>query len=492
MMIPMQRSSLIAIVCLLLLGFLGAKFTFAMEVGEPAEIRQSIDAYMKRSMKANHIGGAALAISRNQEVFYAQGYGAFADGRSITGDTPFPIASLSKSFTALAVLQLADQGRMDLDAAYVSYFPELLPRDPRVRNITVRHLLNHTSGLNDKVNPDMTRAPQFQSLQEANRLLNNVQLARDPGAAYSYHNPNYTLLASLVETVSGEPFAAYLNRHLFVPLGMKHTFTIGSTQQINGNEAIPPGHYLILGRAVVHAEPPWFVDGPAGVVSTAADMSRWMRAQYDGQLLSPALMEQYHAAGVVSPYGLGWLAGQDEAGGRTISHSGIFWTYKSEETIYLDERLGIAVMFDSGLNAFVNYRAFVDDIARLMRGEKPEPALVNGRNGEMFMLALILATLGWGVYVYSRIRKRTERLTRGKWIRVVLGRAFPFLLLVSLSPLASLIGGGRVLPWFGIWITLPSLILWLGVWSAVNGLHLACYSMVHVRHARHRQSGKSH
>lgn len=137
-------------------------------------------------------------------------------------------------------------------------------------------------------------------------------------------------------------------------------------------------------------------------------MSNWMIAQYSGNLLPPALMNQFHSVGDIAPYGMGWLVDQDESGGRTISHSGIFWTYKSEETVYLDEQMGIAVMFNSGLNAFVNYSAFTDGIADIMRGEQPEISFFNDRNMETIMIVLILATLVWGAYGYVRIRRRTR------------------------------------------------------------------------------------
>ncbi|TYP73113.1 serine hydrolase domain-containing protein [Paenibacillus methanolicus] len=480
----LQKRMFIAIGCLLLLCSVCTTPISAMEVRDRAKVWRDIDEYMNRNMKANHIEGASLAIANNEEVFYAEGYGTFADGQRVTGDTPFPIASLSKSFTALAVLQLVDKGRIDLDATYASYFPELSPQDPRVRDITIRHLLNQTSGLNDQTNPDMTRNPQFQTLHEAKWLLNEVQLAHDPGTTYSYHNPNYVLLANLVESVSGERFSDYLNQHVFKPLGMDNTFSVGTTRQIDGNDAIPPGHYFILGRSVSHSEPLWFVEGPAGIVSTAEDMSRWMLAQYRGDLLSPALTKQYHSAGAIGPYGMGWLADQEEAGGRTISHSGIFWTYKSEETIYLDDQMGIAVMFNSGLNAFVNYAAFIDGIADIMRGEQPETSFLNGRNMEIILIALILATLVWGVYAYVRIRRKKKRLTIGKLISITIGRLIPILILLSLSPLLTFIGGGRVLPWFGIWTTLPTLILWLAVWSLANVLHLVCYYNLYVQYTK--------
>ncbi|WP_440109705.1 serine hydrolase domain-containing protein [Paenibacillus sp. QZ-Y1] len=486
-MLKLKKRVYITISCLLLLCTVWATPVSAKEARDRTEVQQEIDEYMNQSMKANHIKAASLAIANNNEVFYAKGYGTFADGQKVTGNTPFPIASLSKSFTALAVLQLVDKGRIDLDATYASYFPELSPQDPRVLDITVRHLLNQTSGLNDKINPDMTRTPQFQSLNEANRLLNKVQLAHIPGTAYSYHNPNYVLLANLVESVSGERFSDYLKKHIFEPLGMNHTFSISTTQQLYENNTIPLGHYLSLGRSIGQSEPLWFIDGPAGIVSTAEDMSLWMLAQYHGSLVSPVLMKQYHAVGAIGPYGMGWLANQDESSGRTISHSGIFWTYKSEELVYLNEQMGIAVMFNSGLNAYVNYSAFIDGIADIMRGEKPQTSFLNGRNMELFMIALILATLVWGIYAYFRIRRRNKRLTIRKLILITVGRLIPILILLSLSPLMTFIGGGRVLPRFGIWTTLSSPIIWLIVWSLVNSMHLACYVYVYIQNTKNNR-----
>ncbi|NOU76828.1 serine hydrolase [Paenibacillus sp. LMG 31458] len=472
--------------CLLLMLSILAKPVSAFEVRNKTEIQNEIDDYVIKNMKVNHIKGAALAIANNEEVFYAQGYGAFSDGRDITGSTPFPIASLSKSFTALAVLQMVEKGLIDLDAPYTSYFPDLSPEDERVHDITVRNLLNQTSGLNDKVNPDMTNSPQYQSLQEINQSLNTVKLAIDPGTAFSYHNPNYQYLALLVEKVSGQSFFAYLEKNIFEPLGMGHTFNVSTTQQINENPAIPRGHYLLFGYPVNQAEPFWFIDGPAGIMSTAEDMTKWMLAQYNGRLLAPELMEQYHKAGQSGPYGMGWLADEDEHGGRTISHSGIFWTYKAEETIYLDQHLGITMMFNSGLNAFIDYSAFVDEIARIIKGEKSETSIFNSRNMERVMILLVITTFLWGLYTHIRMNRSKKGITTGKLIFSSVGRLLPILILLFLSPLTTFIGAGRVLPWFGLWTTMSSLIIWLVVLSLVNITILVCRFKLYYRTKKRR------
>ncbi|GAA3401113.1 serine hydrolase domain-containing protein [Paenibacillus hodogayensis] len=472
-MIAVQKKLVLCLSCLSMVFSIFAIPVSAIEVRNETEIRKEIDDYVLKNMKANSIKGATLAIANKEEIFYAQGYGVSSDGRAIRGSTPFPIASLSKSFTALAVLQMAEEGLIDLDAPYTSFFPDLSPEDERVHDMTVRHLLNQTSGLTDKVNPDMTRDPQYQSLQEVNRSLNTVKLAHDPGEAYAYHNPNYQYLALLVEKVSGQRFSAYLKQHIFDPLGMSHTFNVSTTRQINENPAIPQGHYLWFGHPIRKAEPSWFIDGPAGIVSTAEDMAKWMLAQYHARLLAPELMEQYHAVGPRGPYGMGWLAEEDEHGGRTISHSGIFWTYKAEETIYLDQQFGIAVMFDSGLHAFVNYSSFVEGISRILKGEKAETSVLTGRHMETAMVVLVIGTSLWGAYSIFRIQRRKKDITTVKLIISSVGRLLPVLILLFLSPLTTFIGAGRVVPWFGLWTTMPSLIVWLAILSLVNITNLA-------------------
>ncbi|HWO53674.1 MAG TPA: serine hydrolase domain-containing protein [Paenibacillus cookii] len=441
-----------------------------------AEMVSEIDEYVQKNMKLNHIPGPSLAIAKGDGTFYAKGYGTASDGKGITATTPMPIASLSKSMTALAVLQLADLGRIDLDAPYVSYVPDIKPADERVTRITIRHLLNQTSGLNDKTNPDMTRPTPFRKLEEVASSLNRVKLAADPGKTYSYHNPNYQLLALLVERVSGQRFSDYLHDHVFGPLGMKDTFNVSATEQINANPAIPAGHYVLLGKPVAKEEPSWFIGGPAGVVSTAEDMAQWMRAQYDAKLLSPGLLKQYHAAGEQGPYGMGWLASDEPDVGRTISHSGILWTYKSEETIDLDQRLGIAMMFDAGLNAFIDYSAFVRGIADIMAGGKAEVSAVNSRNAETVLMALMAATVLWGGFsLYRQIKHRNRAaMSRRKLIFAAIRALLPMLILGLLSPIVTFIGGGRVLPWQGIWMTLPSVMLWLGLLSLAGIASFVC------------------
>ncbi|MFE5319268.1 serine hydrolase domain-containing protein [Paenibacillus sp. NPDC056579] len=450
----------IFLICSLLTLFISALPSAAADIKSKTEIVTEIDEFVKKNMAINHISGASLSIAYGEDAFYTQGYGAYSNGEKITATTLFPIASLSKSMTALAVLQLVDKGLIDLDAPFISYFPDITAADDRIDRITVRYMLNQTSGLNDKVNPDMTKSDQFQSLQEIKKSLELVVLANDPGETYRYHNPNYQFLALLVEQVSGQRFSEYLHDRIFEPLGMNDTYSVSTTQQINENSMIPQGHYLLLGKPISTAEPSWFIDGPAGVISTAEDMAKWMRAQYISRLLSPSLMEQYHAPGQHSSYGMGWLASSDNVWGRTISHSGILWSYKAEETVYLEKKLGITMMFDTGLNAFVDYSTFTRGIAQIMDEGKTEISIMNNRNMEAIMILLLMSTIFWKGFSIYRLKKSKKRLIafRRKLIFTSVLTLIPVLVLLFLPPILSFIGGGRVLPWIGIWMIMPSLL----------------------------------
>ncbi len=168
--------------------------------------------------------GAAVLVMEGDEILFDKGYG-FADlrtGAAIDGTTSFNIASVSKQFTAVAVLQLADKGLLDPDDPIIKYFPEYT--DPVWKDIRIRHLLSHSSGIPDgrgyltreeKVAGDEDLAIEY--------LANLKELHFAPGTAYEYINPTFVLLGKLVERVSGQPFTEYVRDHVFLPAGMMET-----------------------------------------------------------------------------------------------------------------------------------------------------------------------------------------------------------------------------------------------------------------------------
>jgi len=282
-----------------------------------------IDMYIRRQMKDARIPGLALGIVHDGHPVHLRGFGRADDsGRAFTPQTPFFIGSNSKSFTALAVMQLAEAGKVDLDAPVQRYIPWFRVADREVSaQITVRHLLNQTSGLTERAGRAATLAAGMHPLEPAIRALAATRLARSPGAAFEYSNLNYTTLGLVVEMVAGEPFDAYLKTHIFEPLHMYHTYTATEDAERDG---LASGYRYWFGFPVAFDTPGHGGTVPAGgIISTAEDMSRYLAmyqsgGRYHGQVvLSPAgiaeMMRpgppQKRGAFAGAGYGMGWFTG---------------------------------------------------------------------------------------------------------------------------------------------------------------------------------------
>ena len=437
-----------------------------------------IDQYIQTKLEKNDIPGAAVAITHNDKVLFTKGYGRTVNNTPITADTPFAIASLSKAFTAFSVIQLVEEGKINLDMPFKQYVPSFKLKDPRGSKITARHLLNHTSGLTDKVYPDMTLDPQPQSFQEVIQRLKNVSLASEPGKEYDYNNTNYTLFALLVEVVSKEKFSEYLEHHIFTPLELEQTLNFTNTKELNNSNKIAGGHYFLFGQPIAKNEPQWFVDGPAGIVSNAKDMAKWLILQSNGgkyknnQLLSSKGIQamQTPASPKIS-YGMGWNTSKDDNGENQIQHSGILWTYKSEALLLPDEGYGIVMLFNSGLNSFVDYYSFTDGIVKILTNQSPNEPFYNNQLFEILVGAIIIVTIILGLRQLLRLNRWTEKYkSRPKWRSALylMLRLIPLCLLIFFPQLMTFIGGGRVLSWEGMILMMPSIFIWLVIAALIN------------------------
>jgi len=290
----------------------------------PATSFTDVDAYVQRQMRDARIPGLALGIVHDGRSVHLRGFGRADDfGRTFTAQTPFFIASNSKSFTALAVMQLAEAGKVDLDGPVQRYIPWFRVADPEASaRITVRHLLNQTSGLTEGAGREATLGVGMHSLEPAVRALATTRLARSPGTAFEYSNLNYTALGLVVEMVAGEPFDTYVKAHIFEPLNMHHTYTNIEDAERAG---LASGYRYWFGFPVAFETSGHGSTVPTGgIISTAEDMSRYLamyqgQGSYDGQvLLSPAGIAEMMQPGppqtrgvfAGAGYGMGWFIGR--------------------------------------------------------------------------------------------------------------------------------------------------------------------------------------
>jgi CubicO group peptidase (beta-lactamase class C family) len=286
-----------------------------------------LDAWLSGLAQSGELRGSVL-VARGDTVLLSRGYGVAdeASGAPNTATTRFRIGSISKQFTAMAILILQEQGKLrveDTICLYVSDCPDAW------RPVTLRHLLTHTSGV-----PDYTNFPDFPALIGAPATLDqliarfkSLPLEFTPGARWSYSNSGYILLGAVIERVSGQSYSAFLRDHIFAPLGMRDT-----SYDVNN----PPSPQHATGYLSAHERPVYLnmsEFGPAGALaSTVEDLYRWDRALARHQLVGQRTMDAMFTPAIPCPaggcllpsdrgYGYGWFIAA-VAGQTLIYHLG--------------------------------------------------------------------------------------------------------------------------------------------------------------------------
>lgn len=269
--------------------------------------------------------GASVMVIHQGKIVFAKGYGLAEVETKVPCDTNtnFRLASVTKQFTAMAVLMLAEKHRLSLDERLTDFFPEF-PRYGQA--ITVRQLLGHTSGLIDY--EDLI--PKGTSLPVLDRDVLRLLLQQDktyfpPGTQYRYSNSAYALLALMVEIRSGSTFASFLRQHIFEPLHMRHTLAYEAGLSVVPHRAFgyspDPTGFKRTDQSLTSS-----VLGDGGIYSSIADLYLWDQALYTSELVGLPRLQQAFTPGVLTEhpetrYGLGWFIGTYR-GLREIWHSG--------------------------------------------------------------------------------------------------------------------------------------------------------------------------
>jgi len=322
----------------------------------------TLDAYVQQQMRRLNMPGAALAVVEDERIVHTRGFGrARPGGGAPSLRTPFVLGSTTKSFTALAVMQLVEAGKIELDAPVRRYLPWFRVADRRASaQISVRHLLNQTSGLPQL--PGLLALTDFDDSPAATerqaRALASVELSHPPGSAFEYSNANYNVLGLIVEAASGESYADYVQTHIFDPLGMSHSFTSLAAAKRDGL-AVGHRHWFTHPVAVPRLRMPRGSLPSGQLISCAEDMGRYLIAHLDGgrygsvQLLSSAGIDELHRAaventtlGITVKYGMGWFV-TDEGPTRIIWHSGTVPDFSSFIALLPEQKKGIVLLFNA-------------------------------------------------------------------------------------------------------------------------------------------------
>jgi CubicO group peptidase (beta-lactamase class C family) len=456
-----RRAAIAVLAALLALLTLGAvrppAAAAASTQGASTPDLAAIDRYVETERRAARLPGLALGIVHGDRIVHLRGFGqAGPSGRPVTPQTPFILASTTKSLTALAVMQLVEAGKVDLDAPVQRYLPWFHLADPTdSARITVRHLLNQTSGLADPSESVTKDDGSDAALEHAVRTLATVQPRNPAGQAFAYANMNYSTLGLIVQTVAGQSYEDYVRQHVLAPLGMTDAYT--SPLEARGH-GLATGHRYWFGRPVAYQLPYVRAAVPAGFLSASAEaMTHHLIAQLNGgryqtaRVLSPAGIAQLHRPAVKLPgppghdvaYAMGWYV--ERANGVSLLwHPGDTANFHADVLLAPQDRWGVVVLMN-GNNVLSPAR--IDGIGRGVLGrlvgrQLATPPVTNANQTLFFVLlgVVVLQVLGIArsVVLLRRWRARPARRPRGL-IRVTARVVLP--LLVGLAwALVCLVG----------------------------------------------------
>lgn len=293
----------------------------------PAANDRDLAAQVRDHVKAlagpDEFSGAVL-IARDGRVVLNEAWGAADTARHIgnTPDTQFCIGSMNKMFTAVAVLQLVEHGKLALDKPIASWWPDYPNKDLAAR-VTIRELLNHTGGTGDIFTPEYeAHRQQTRTLADYVRLFGNRPVGFEPGTRWEYSNYGFILLGRIVELVTGQSYAAYVREHIFLPAGMLHTDARPESDRGEGR-AVGYTHSS-GGLAPNTGTLPWSGTSAGGGYSTVHDLLLFAQALQSGKLISAGFLQQAtRASALRDDYGMGFYVLPDGGYGHGGGGPGI-------------------------------------------------------------------------------------------------------------------------------------------------------------------------
>lgn len=315
------------------------------------EIQNFVNAYMESEMKKQHIAGAAVVVVQDQKELFKKGYGYSDIEHRVAVEpdvTTFPIASVSKLFTATAIMQLYSEGKIDLNKNVESYIEPLKVDNPYKGDVTCANLLTHSSGM-DEASELLGATKDVQAIKSQETYFKNhsLKLVEKPNTVSRYSNLGYNLLGYIVERVSGISYEDYVEEHIFKPLGMVHSSVRLQDEHMASGYMYMENEYIKVPFAYQ------YTSGSAGVIATASDMGCFMNMQLNKgsfarktilKANAQQMMRQKMFSNDQALPGMGYGFVRSERNGQEIiKHEGALPGYMSTMILLPEQDLGIFV-----------------------------------------------------------------------------------------------------------------------------------------------------
>jgi CubicO group peptidase (beta-lactamase class C family) len=403
--------------------------------GSFAPDTNKLDNFLRKTVKTYNIPGLAVAVVDDKGVIFMSGYGESSPGFSVTPNTPFLLGSTTKMFTALATMRLVEMGKVEIDSALKKYLPEFRLASPDYENaITIRHLLNQTSGMSDAGMPYVSLGEN--SLDDELILLRKCKPVSAPGKVYSYFNSNYRLLGLVIEKVSGMRYGEFIYSEIFKPLAMTSSF-VGPV----GVKDLTTGHGEIFGFPLRREQKIREGAFPSGfIVSSVSDIANLLIAELragkgDSSILDPKTIKMtwQPPQNIKGGYAMGWLAVDTIGKTPFLAHGGSLENYQS--FLYINPQLNTGFVFlmnQGGLLPMIGgFNTLRNGFIRIIDKEQPEDG--PGLWPVFLVLVCFLLILALEVFITIRLKtwqNRTGQKKRWKrWTGMFLEIAFTCFLL---------------------------------------------------------------
>ena len=435
---------------------------------------EALDTFIEAQMRRHNLPGVAVAVTEGDEIVYMKGFGMAAKGQAMTADTPMYIGSLSKSFTALAIMQLHEQGKLDIDKPVKTYLPEFVIADEAaMRSITIRNLLNHASGLSD-----FSYIPQHGndvSIMDGIKEMGGAELTTPIGSTFQYFNSNYAILGAVIEKVSGMPYGEFIQESIYAPLGMENSYTDQSEAESAG---LPSGYTNVFGFSLARKQPFRRYDLPGGyLMMSVRDLSKYLRMQVNNgtfngvSILAPEWVEEMHTpqAGLDVPYGMGWFS-YDDFGTRLIEHGGTNENFHTSGMIFPEKEMTIAILVNKNsiLHALFSHQNLNYGVKGIATGLPMPREAIPLRLVGYVMLAGFLINIATSVRVFFKMDGWMQSFKKKKTIGQVWDIGSHFIIpaaLVVLLPKGIELFLNRGFTWQAAWSQAPDGMLWL--WTGI-------------------------
>jgi D-alanyl-D-alanine carboxypeptidase len=334
----MNRKFVFPLSCLFAFLFLAA---FSVQADE-------IDNYVRAQMLERHIPGAAIAVIRNGQLVKTEGYGLASVEFNVpaTKETVFEIGSISKQITAAAIMLLVEEGKVNLDEKISRYLPDI----PEAwKDVTVRHLLTHTSGIKSYTGLSGFELSKRLKRDEFVKALSVHPLEFETGASWKYSNSGYNLLGFIIESVSQKNYWDFMRERVFKPLGMNQTADRDPKYVIRNRAT---GYEWVGNQLTGRDYDLTDVFAAGAIVSTVTDLAKWEAALSGDTFLKKESKEKIWTPVILSggkpyPYGLGWNVGEFR-GHRLFSHGGQTAGFAANISRYIDDNLTVIALTNLG------------------------------------------------------------------------------------------------------------------------------------------------